>query len=326
LVWRTQQNEFLGDIMSGMPWDDAKVKRNLETIAVLQNGDKLSVLKTGAIPTEPRYRNLGKSGRGLREFFDRQRGGFWTLKRNAERTRKGETILNDLQYRQPLLTLFAKAAALAIDQTHEVDMGLILRAYQGLSRMRQTYLTGHTLAHRRKMNEIISEIQPLLPKLNAERYVILRGNITIDFFKSAELHDLNIRFCKLLDQTGKDALTGEQDAAHFYWLFLYPAMNIDEERLKLNPVAYRDHPLYIENKGTWISVRSVLRLELTSLAACQVCKLSEDPNNARTRIHAFDGTQLGITKFVTSFTMAVQRRGTQIAMELKEAKLFFKGR
>lgn len=83
----------------GLPWDEANVPRNLQVIASLRSGDKLSVLKKGTHPTY--FSNLGKGGRGLREIFDRQQGGFWAGKRGLERL-KSTYRKSGLQHRRKM--------------------------------------------------------------------------------------------------------------------------------------------------------------------------------------------------------------------------------
>jgi len=197
----------------GLPWDDTNLVLNLAVLASMQNGDKLSVLKSGANPTDLRFRNLGKGGRGLRDVFDVQQGGFLNKAKVAiERAKKGENITNDLQYMIPLTNIF-KAA---LRQWHERTINqriVITNAFQGLQRMRQTYSGGGTAGT--KMQAIITAAQPLVPQQAARRYIILRGNTSLDLTTTDTFANLRNTFGGFIDAT-PDSLKEEirEDTSH----------------------------------------------------------------------------------------------------------------
>ena len=180
----------------GLPWDDDKVVRNLEIIARLQNGDKLSVLKRGATPTDPQFDNLGNGGRGLRDIFDVQRGGWSKVKQAIERARKGEDLLNDLQYLTPLTHIFEAALRLWHEQTI-TQIITIANAYQGLQRMGQTYAGNAT--HTAKMQAILRAAQPFVPPPDAQRCVMLKGNKVLDLTTTTAFADLRNSFGGFMD-------------------------------------------------------------------------------------------------------------------------------
>ena len=55
--------------MPNLPWEDENVRPNLLTLASLKSGDKLSVLKSGATPSDIQVQNIGKGNRSLRNLF-----------------------------------------------------------------------------------------------------------------------------------------------------------------------------------------------------------------------------------------------------------------
>ncbi len=194
----------------GLPWDEANVPRNLKVIASLRSGDKLSVLKKGANPTY--FSNLGKKGRGLREIFDRQQGGFWAGKRGLERSRKGETLLQDKQYLIPLVSIF-QAAVRMWHQGQGVQPLDIANAFRGLERMKSTYLKS-SLQHRQKMQQILSTINPLIPRVGASRCIPIKKGKTVNLLKQKELAGIKTFFAGFLNSPDNAGFSQEQNATN----------------------------------------------------------------------------------------------------------------
>src|SRR5438094_6719950 len=113
------------------PWDVPNVRPNLTVLAKLRAGDTLSVLKSGQGSVMKGY--LGRGGRGLREIFDVQTGGLF---QGMERTKKGETLLDDEQYLKPLTKVFRAAAEMWTYHINAIPKREIKAAFEGVCRMR----------------------------------------------------------------------------------------------------------------------------------------------------------------------------------------------
>ena len=196
--------------MSGLPWDDRNVRPNLITLSRLQKGDKLSVLKKGAVPNDRELQNLGKGGRGLRELFDIQRGGWkHRLSQARERKRKGESLIEDKQYLIPLTKLFVKAYSLWYAHRERIEWTTIQAAFYGLKTMRQTYSSGEG---NRKINEIIRNVQPLIPMRGESRGTIeLRYVQDINLLTQSALGDAEKSIYEFLDASENKGLRQEAE-------------------------------------------------------------------------------------------------------------------
>ncbi len=403
----------------GLPWDEASVPRNLKVIASLRSGDKLSVLKKGTHPTN--YSNLGKGGRGLREIFDRQQGGFWAGKRGLERSKKGETLLEDKQYFIPLVSIF-QAAVRMWHEGQGVQPLDIANAYRGLERMKSTYRKS-SLQHRQKMHQILTTINPMIPRVGASRCIPIKKGRTVNLLKQKELAGMENFFAGFLNSPDNAGFSQEQEgtAGQLRSIFgtdqqsqasptriptnggmqytrqklgvcrqfimdnhrnpgwlgknrlppdgvastktLYQALSEDEamlflvsqlvnqagiealisdvltyrapdtkqyekydwlfsaSNLKILPIAWQNHPIYITLHKHWLEVTSIMKIDCQSPAAFQACELAKDPSENTTPIQPFSGLQLGLPKFEATFALSCRRNGQTISWQLNTAEV-----
>lgn len=131
-----------------LPWDQPNIAPNLTTLSQLRRGDHLSVLKEGENTDTGTY---SQGNRGLRALFKIQ-GKF---KQSFVRTKKGESILEDEQYKNPLIRFFR--AAVGEWGRNQVRGDLVASALRGLENLRQTYVKDET--RRGKMDEIIAAVR-----------------------------------------------------------------------------------------------------------------------------------------------------------------------
>jgi hypothetical protein len=139
-----------------LPWEPQNIAPNLATLARLRRGDHLSVLKEGE-NTEGEY-VLGD--RGLRALFKIQ-GKF---KQSFVRSKKGESILEDEQYKRPLIRFFR--AAVDAWGRHLTTGDHVMGAFRGLENLRQTYAKDE--GRRAKMDEILAALRRELRGIRVE--------------------------------------------------------------------------------------------------------------------------------------------------------------
>jgi hypothetical protein len=141
-----------------LPWDLANLLPNLQTLAQVQPGDRLSVLKEGDNPGshDPK--------RGLRDRFVIKS----KLKHGVVSLIKGEKFLDDDAYLTPLETLFREAVQGV--QAGRSSNGTLLRAahvqvaYDGLKRLRD----GYKRAKHAKADEIVRRVGAVVAPLVCE--------------------------------------------------------------------------------------------------------------------------------------------------------------
>jgi hypothetical protein len=197
-----------------LPWDDENVLPNLRVIASLRVDDKLSVLKRGANPGMPAFTNIGKGGRSLRAIFARQKGGFWFKKhQRKERAKKGEDILNDLQYFIPLTSIFRRAKELWLASQQDIELLHIRNAYGGLANLQKTYMDEEDEARFQKMIFINQAIASLIPK-EYDRYnciIVQEGTQVLNLFNYAKVFpNLERTLLEYLNLTGNAYAGNEQ--------------------------------------------------------------------------------------------------------------------
>lgn len=140
-----------------LPWDPQNIPPNLATLARLRRGDHLSVLKEGENTGGDTYTH---GDRGLRALFKIQ-GKF---KQSFVRSKKGESILEDDQYKRPLIRFFR--AAVDAWGRHQTTGDDVMGAFRGLENLRQTYANDQ--ARRAKMDEILVAIRRELRGIRVE--------------------------------------------------------------------------------------------------------------------------------------------------------------
>src|SRR6476661_1924764 len=113
-----------------LPWEPQNIAPNLATLARLRRGDHLSVLKEGENTDGGTYT---QGDRGLRALFKIQ-GKF---KQSFVRSKKGESILEDEQYKRPLIRFFR--AAVDAWGRHLTTGDHVMAAFRGLESLRATY-------------------------------------------------------------------------------------------------------------------------------------------------------------------------------------------
>ena len=171
--------------MPNLPWEDANLRPNLVTLGRLKIGDKLSVLKKGATPSDPQFQNIGTGNRSLRKRFDIQKGGILgKLKQKAERKKKGEDILVDVQYLIPLTHLFTAARTLFIANQGGIQLADIKKAYNGIARLQMTHQKEGDSNRVLKVMAILRTLSPLIPRISDRSNIIAlkKGSQVINLF------------------------------------------------------------------------------------------------------------------------------------------------
>src|SRR5262245_55020719 len=118
-----------------LPWDPPNIAPNLATLSRIRRGDHLSVLKEGENTDGETYTH---GNRGLRAHFKIQ-GKF---KQSFVRSKKGESILDDDQYKRPLIRFFR--AAVDAWSRHLTTGDHVMAAFRGLENLRETYANDGT--------------------------------------------------------------------------------------------------------------------------------------------------------------------------------------
>ncbi len=185
--------------MPNLPWEDENVRLNLLTLARLKSGDKLSVLKSGATPSDIQFQNIGKGNRSLRKLFDIQKGGFFKLKQTLERNKKGENILVDQQYLIPLTNIFTRARALFLAGQQGVQLLNTKNAYNGVAMLQLTYQRENDTRRAMKVMTILQALSPLIPKESDRNVIVLKtGFQTLNLFKYTSIWpNLNNTFLQM---------------------------------------------------------------------------------------------------------------------------------
>jgi hypothetical protein len=148
------------------PWGAKEtLDANLETLAQLRVGDKLSLLKEGA-------GDELVGTRGLRPLFKIQRG----ITASFVRAKKRETLLNQNHFQEPLRRLFGEAA-------YRCPYRLVQRAFEGILRLCETYQTGDE-HHRDAAVGLVQAVRAELP-VQLKNGFYLKAGITarIDFLQ-----------------------------------------------------------------------------------------------------------------------------------------------
>lgn len=186
-----------------LPWDDGHIRYNLELLAQLTEGKKLSVLKSGARPGIEMFEDIGRKGRSLRERFQIQS----KLKAKFERKKKGESILIEAQYRIPLSMLFAHASSNYQNRLNGITKRHLHRAYAGLQQLALTYHSN--IPKRNEMAIILQSTGTNLPDLNG---IELKASRRFDMLNMREFHGLKNDVYSILNYNDNDSTKNEQDA------------------------------------------------------------------------------------------------------------------
>ena len=147
-----------------LPWEPPNIIPNLATLARLRRGDHLSVLKEGENTDGDTYT---QGDRGLRALFKIQ----GKYKQSIVRSKKGESILEDDQYKGPLIRFFQAAADAW--RRHQTDEDHVTAALQGLENLRQTYASDG--ARRAKMDDILASVRLELRGIKVEGVLLVPG-------------------------------------------------------------------------------------------------------------------------------------------------------
>jgi hypothetical protein len=143
-----------------LPWDQANLLPNLQTLSRIQPGDRLSVLKDG----ENVGSHNGNGKRGLRDRFV-IKGKF---KHGVTSLIKGEKLADDGAYLDPLETLFREAvrgvAGSRSSNGTPLRAAHVQLAYEGLKRLRDGY-KGDKNA---KADEIVGRVRAVVAPLVCE--------------------------------------------------------------------------------------------------------------------------------------------------------------
>jgi hypothetical protein len=187
--------------MTDMPWDDDHLRNNLEVLARLQPGNELSVLKDGAIPREVPFRDLGKRNRGLRHDFKIRTGGLFGLKKKSSRTKKGEDLLEDMQYAVPLGLLFGHARTALDGRRLGITAAHLRKAHRGLRNLVKTY-SSWDVAYQAKVQQILQVTAAHLPGFAV---IDIKGRGTTELLRRYAFMDLSREIIAKIDFTGDDA-------------------------------------------------------------------------------------------------------------------------
>jgi hypothetical protein len=189
------------EVMSDMPWDNAHLRNNLQVLARLQGGNELSVLKDGAIPRDEPFRNLGKVNRGLRHDFKIRTGGLFGLKKKSARNKKGEDLLEDMQYKIPLSQLFGHARAALDGHNLGITATHLRKAHQGLRNLCKTYASWD-VDYRNKVQEILQVTAVHLPGFAV---IDIKGRGTTELLRRYAFMGLERELIAEIDFTGNAA-------------------------------------------------------------------------------------------------------------------------